>query len=172
MQRIGQILPYAVLLVVAAWFYQRADYIQFNAHGDSLGPDFWPRVALAAIIVLSAFQIGRTLLRGPREDAPAADEADEGEPDAPRSAVLLAGGVILTVAYGALIPIVGFLIATFGFMVLFMYAGTYRSHLVIWLSSLVGAVGLLLIFQKVVYVSLPRGVPPFDGVADWLLAFF
>jgi hypothetical protein len=30
----------------------------------------------------------------------------------------------------------------------------------------------MLVFQKFVYVSLPRGVPPFDSVGDFLLALF
>jgi hypothetical protein len=70
------------------------------------------------------------------------------------------------------VTILGFMISTFLFMVLFMYAGRYRAHLAVWLSSAVGTVLLTLLFQKVVYVSLPRGVEPFSHVADAFLALF
>jgi putative tricarboxylic transport membrane protein len=96
----------------------------------------------------------------------------EEEDDAPRSNLLLGVGVVLTVAYGASVTILGFLISTFLFAVLFMYAGRYRAHAVIWLTSAAGVLALFLLFQKVVYVSLPRGVPPFDRVADLILSFF
>lgn len=172
-QRVWMALPYAVLLALAAWFYRLASGIAFDHRGDTIGPDFWPRAVLIAMMVICAVQGARLLLAGPADDRPgAASDEEEGEDDAPRSNLLLALGILLTLAYGASITTLGFLIATFLFMVLFMYVGSYRAHLTIWLSSLIGAVLLTFLFQKAVYVSLPRGIPPFDQVADRLLALF
>jgi putative tricarboxylic transport membrane protein len=171
-QRVWMALPYAILLALAAWFYKLAGAIEYQRQGSNLGPDFWPRMVLAAMMVICVVQGARLLIHG-RADDSALIDADMGEDDqGPRSNVLLAAGIVLTLGYGALVSVLGFLIATFLFMVLFMYAGRYRSHLAIWLSSLAGTVILTLLFQKGVYVSLPRGAPPFDRVGDFLLALF
>jgi putative tricarboxylic transport membrane protein len=170
-QRVWAALPYAVLLALAAWFYRLASGITFDHQGNNLGPDFWPRMVLAAMMVICVVQGARILMLGRVADQPLIVE-DEEEDAGPRSNLLLAFGMVLTIAYGALVTTLGFLIATFLFMALFMYAGRYRAHWTIWLSSLAGTVLLVLLFQKVVYVSLPRGVPPFDHVADMLLSLF
>lgn len=171
-QRIWMALPYAILLALAAWFYKLAGVIAYQHQAGNLGPDFWPRMVLAVMMVICLIQGARLLLLG-RADDSALIDADMGDEDqGPRSNVLLAAGLTLTVAYGALVSTLGFLISTFLFMVLFMYAGRYRSHPAIWLSSLAGVVILTLLFQKVVYVSLPRGAPPFDRVGDFLLGLF
>jgi hypothetical protein len=160
-----------VLLALAAWFYRLTGDIAFDHRGDTIGPDFWPHAVLIAMMAICAVQGARLLLVGPADDqGEAASEEDDA--DAPRSNMLLGLGILLILGYGASITTLGFLIATFAFMVLFMYVGTYRAHLTIWLSSLIGAVLLTLLFQKAVYVSLPRGIPPFDQVADRLLALF
>ena len=170
--RVWPALPYAVLLALAAWFYNMAGSIAFDHQGDNLGPDFWPRLLLALIMAIAAVQGSRILLFGRPAEAPALIGAGEEEDEAPRSNMLLSIGVGLTIAYGAAVTILGFLITTFLFLVAFMYAGRYRAHLAVWLSSAVGAVLLTLLFQKVVYVSLPRGIAPFSQVADALLALF
>ncbi len=169
--RVWSALPYAVLLALAAWFYNMAGSIAFDHQGDNLGPDFWPRRLLALIMAIAAVQGSRILLFGRPAEAPALIGTEE-EDEAPRSNMLLSIGVGLTIAYGAAVTILGFLITTFLFLVAFMYAGRYRAHLAVWLSSAAGAVLLTLLFQKVVYVSLPRGIVPFSHVADALLALF
>lgn len=171
-QRVWMALPYAVLLAVAAWFYNVASAIQYAHRGDTLGPDFWPHVALAAMMIICAMQIARLLLFGRAAETGFIEGINADEEEAPRSNLLLGLGLVLTIAYGASLTILGFLISTFLFMVLFMYLGRYRGHLAIWLSSLVGVLALMVLFQKVVYVSMPRGIPPFDHLTDLFLALF
>lgn len=171
-QRVWMALPYAILLALAAWFYKMASAIEYQRQGDNLGPDFWPRMTLAALMAICVIQGARLLFLGRPDDSALIDTDIDEEDQAPRSNALLAAGMALTLAYGALVSTLGFLIATFLFMVLFMYAGRYRSHAAIWLSSLAGVVILTVLFQKAVYVSLPRGAPPFDRVGDFLLALF
>lgn len=172
-QRLGQALPYAIVLAVSVWFYVMALGINYSARGDNLGPDFWPRLILSVAILICALQLARLVLFSrPDHEKPVVTEALEEDDDAPRSNLLLGAGIALVVAYGAMVTLLGFLLSTALFMVLFMYASGYRSHGVIWLSSIVGTVLLTVLFQRVVYVSLPRGVPPFDRVADTILALF
>jgi putative tricarboxylic transport membrane protein len=172
--RVRMALPYAVLLALAAWFYRLAGEIQYTHQGSNLGPDFWPRMALAAMMIICALQGVRLLIFGQINDDSIIAKLEDVEPEeeAPPSRLLLAAGTLLTIAYGLSLTTLGFLTASFLFMVLFMYAGRYRAHLTIWLSSLVAAVLLTLLFQKVVYVSLPRGTAPFDRITDFVLGLF
>ena len=172
-ERARTALPYAVIFAVAAWFYRLAGEIEFTRRADYPGPDFWPRIALAAMMIICAVQFARLLFFGrPDQETGVIDTSDGAEEEGPRSTVLLLAGVVLTVAYGFVMPILGFLISTFLFLILFIYAGRYRSPVPILLTSLIGSVGALILFQKVVYVSLPRGIPPFDGLADMILRQF
>jgi putative tricarboxylic transport membrane protein len=171
-QRVWMALPYAVLFVVAVWFYRLATQIAFTHRGANLGPDFWPRMALVAMMIICAVQVGRLLVFGRADDKPGVIDFGEKEDEAPRSTPLLAAGVVLTIAYGFSLMVLGFLISTFLFLVLFTYLGRYRAHVTIWLSSFAGTVLLVLLFQRVVYVSLPRGIAPFDRVTDLLLGLF
>jgi hypothetical protein len=172
-QRIFTTLPYVLILIAAAFFYHVAGQIDYSARPHELGPNVWPRAALALMIVICAAQIGRIMLTSQAAEKPQAKAsvaADEGgEEDAPRSLPLLAAGVALTVAYGFLINIFGFPLTTFVYMVLFMYLGGYRAHVWLWSSSFVGVLFLTVLFQSFVYVSLPRGIPPFDAITDFLV---
>jgi putative tricarboxylic transport membrane protein len=172
-QKLLMALPYAVLFAVVAWFYWMAAHIEFTQRGNNVGPDFWPRMALAAMMIICFVQVVRLTIFGAGDhDTGVIDTSDDEDDDAPRSTPLLLAGLVLTVAYGLAMPILGFLISTFLFMVLFMYVGQYREHLTVFVTSLVGAVMTTIIFQKVVYVSLPRGIPPFDQVADLIFKLF
>jgi putative tricarboxylic transport membrane protein len=172
--RIVAALPYLALLAAAAALWIVSGRIEYSARPGALGPDFWPRAAIGLIGLLCLFQIGKLLIVGAgREAKGVADQlgADEEEDDAPRRPLLLVGGIALTVAYAASLNTLGFPLATALFMILFMYLGGSRSHLAIWASSLIGVVFVTLMLMKVVYVSLPRGAPPFDRVVDLITGF-
>ncbi len=172
LHRVWMALPYAVVLALAAWFYRLAGEIQYGHQGSNLGPDFWPRMVLGAMMAICIIQGARLLLFGQVDDRPLIGSELEDEDQGPRSNLLLGAGVVLTIAYGASLTILGFLISTILFMALFMYLGRYRAHLTIWASSIIGTLILVVAFQKIVYVSLPRGIPPFDQVTDLLLGWF
>ena len=168
--------PYILLLAGAAALYIVAAQITYPARPGQLGPDFWPKLALGLIGVVCLIEITKALVSGHETQAvgiaDVIEVGEEEEDEAPRQPMLLAAGIGLTVAYGALVGVLGFTLATFLYLVAFMYVGGFRSHLAIWLSSLVGTVALALLFLKVVYVSLPRGVPPLDRLTDLLTGSF
>jgi putative tricarboxylic transport membrane protein len=173
--RIRAALPYVVLLAAAAVFYGIAGNIQFQAQPGTLGPDFWPKAALALMGLVCLYEIARALLFGKAAETHGiadALEGDEEEEEAPRRPVLLVAGGALTLAYGVFITILGFPLATFIYLVAFMYLGGYRAHATIWLSSLVGILVIANLFLNLVYVSLPRGIPPFDRVTDVIIGMF
>jgi hypothetical protein len=168
-------IPYAVLLAVAVGFYVLAGSIEYSEQPGQIGPTVWPRFALALIAAVCLFEIARAFTSKPLEEPHGiADEleGDDKEEEVRRYPKLLFGGLALTVAYGLLIKMLGFPLATFLYLVAFMYLGGYRVHLVIWLTGFVGSVLLALIFLRLVYVSLPRGAPPFDRVTDLVVNLF
>jgi putative tricarboxylic transport membrane protein len=168
-------IPYAVLLAVAVGFYVVAGFTEYSEQPGQLGPTVWPRFALALIAAVCLFEIARAFTSGSSEEPHGiADELERGdeEEEAQRYPKLLLGGLALTVAYGLLITTLGFPLATFLYLIGFMYLGGYRVHLVIWLAGFVGSVLLALIFLRLVYVSLPRGAPPFDRVTDLIVNLF
>jgi putative tricarboxylic transport membrane protein len=173
--RIRSRIPYAVLLTVAVGFYILAGSIEYSEQPGQIGPTVWPRFALALIAIVCLFEIARAFTSKLSEEPHGiADELEGGdeEDEARRYPTLLLGGLALTIAYGLLITTLGFPLATFFYLVAFMYLGGYRVHLVIWLAGLVGSVLLALIFLRLVYVSLPRGTPPFDRVTDLIVNLF
>jgi putative tricarboxylic transport membrane protein len=175
--RLWAALPYAVLLAAAAIFYDIAGNIQFQAQPGALGPDFWPKAALALMGLVCLYEIARALVSGKTTEThgigDALEENEEHElEEPPRRPVLLVAGGALTLAYGVSITTLGFPLATFIYLVVFMYLGGYRAHATIWLSSLVGILAIANLFLNVVYVSLPRGIPPFDRVTDIISSIF
>jgi putative tricarboxylic transport membrane protein len=174
--RIRSRIPYAVLLVVAVVFYILAGSIEYSEQPGQIGPTVWPRFALVLIAAVCLFEIVRAFTSKSLEEPHGiADELEEGGDEgneARRYPALLLGGLALTVAYGLLITTLGFPLATFLYLIAFMYLGGYRVHPVIWLVGFVGSVLLALIFLRLVYVSLPRGAPPFDHVTDLIVNLF
>jgi putative tricarboxylic transport membrane protein len=60
------------------------------------------------------------------------------------------------------------LLSTFLFLPAFMYLGRYRKHAMVWGVSAIVTVLSALIFMRFAYVSLPRGIPPFDAFTDFI----
>jgi hypothetical protein len=51
-----------------------------------------------------------------------------------------------------------------------MYVGGYRDHAAIWATTTAVTIFCGILFLRVAYVSLPRGVPPFDRATDIFFA--
>jgi putative tricarboxylic transport membrane protein len=173
--RLTPAIPYLLLLLATVWLWTVAAGIDYPARPGALGPDFWPRAALALMGALCVFQIGRLLLVGsgsePHGIAAELETEHEDEDEAPRRPILLTLGVALTTVYALVLETLGFPLATAGFLVAFMYLGGSRRHLAIWASSLTGTALVTVLLMKVVYVSLPRGTAPFDRIIDVITGF-
>lgn len=168
--RIRSALPYAIGLGVAVLLFISASHIQYTPRPGQIGPDFWPKIAIALMAVVCLIEIVRALVGA--ADARGIAEVLEGEAeeaaDEPKYPRLLAGGVALVLAYAVLVSYLGFLLASFLFLAAFMYLGRYRNHLAIWSISAGMTVAIAFLFIRFAYVSLPRGEPPFDRFTDLL----
>ena len=168
-------LPYAALLVGAAYLYLNAGQFQYAARPGELGPDVWPRAILVLLMGVCAWEVLRRLLFGGAAAAahrPPDTGADAGEDvdEAPRHAHLLYGGIGLTVGYVLGMGTLGFFLATALYLALFMWVGRYRRHGVIAATSILGSLAFVFVFMKIVYVSLPLGVGPFKQLSVLILA--
>lgn len=162
-------LPYVVGLAVAALLFRYAQQIQYTPRPGALGPDFWPKIAIGLMAVVCLFEIVRGLLGLKTEAQGIAEvlEQDDAEEEAPSYPWLLAGGIALVIVYALVVDILGFLLSTFFFLAIFMYLGRYRRHLAIWLTSAGVTFAAAVLFMRIAYVSLPRGIPPFDAITEF-----
>jgi len=168
MEKIKRIIPYAVVLLVSVYFYVLAGRFGCEPKAGNLGPDFWPKLLLGLTMAVCLYEIAKTILfqRG-RVLERAADEEKAGTPK--RYNGLLIIGTLMTVAYVYFVSILGFILCTFLYLVLFMVVGRYRKVWVIAANSVIGTVLFVVIFMKVVYVSLPLGQGPFQHFSLLLL---
>lgn len=161
-------LPYVVGLAVAGVLYYFAQEIEFTPRPGSLGPDFWPKMAIGLMAVVCLFEIVRGLA-GLKTETHGVAEALEAEADDKPSQTypwMLGGGIVLVLVYAVVVDIIGFLLSTFLFLAAFMYLGRYRRHKAVWAISGGVTLAAAIVFMRFAYVSLPRGVPPFDAISD------
>lgn len=174
-ERLRAVAPYVVVLVLAGALYAVATRFEYTPHPGRLGPDIWPRAILALIAGICAFRIA-TALRAPRDEGPGGGvlqdvlgnaPAVRDEPAEPqrRFPGLLAVGIGLTVAYVALLGVLGFALASALYIGAMIRVGRYRRWGVIVPTALAGSLVFMFVFQKVVYLSLPIGRSPFNAVS-------
>jgi hypothetical protein len=167
------IVPYAVGLAIAAVLYLYAGTFDYAPRPGQLGPEMWPRLAILLMGGSCLFEILRRLIVG-NQDAAGFLEAFDREPEVedkqPVYPRLLVGGIVLMAIYAVLVPMLGFILGTFLFLAAFMYVGGYRAHCAIWGTSAAVTIFCGILFLRIAYVSLPRGVPPFDRATDIFFA--
>lgn len=170
---VRSLLPYVVGLAIAITLYIYAGQFEYTAREGQLGPGTWPRLAILLMGAACLFELGRRIIAGNR-DATGFIEVFDREPDAveaePVYPSLLIGGVVLMGIYAVAIPYLGFILGTFLFLAAFMYVGRYRDHRVIWGASAAVTILCGVLFLRIAYVSLPRGIAPFDKITDVFFA--
>ena len=172
--------PYVLVGAAAGYLYYVAAHIEYHARAGTLGPDFWPKLILGLIIAACIYEAVRifvlrrsTQVEGVlgaiiEKTSAERDLQVPGEPPQSRPGLLLAG-IALTTAYVALVQTLGFFTATVPYVAAFVALGGYRRWGVIAAVSVIGAFVMLFFFMKVVYVSLPLGVGPFQQVTLTLM---
>ena len=171
------LLPYLLVLAAAAVLTWNALHFGYTPRGDRPGPDVWPRAILALMIAACIVRIV-AVLRSPSRVDPVMlqdvlSEALPGEREAAapvtRFPRLLATGIALTIAYVALLSTLGFFLDTVLYIAALVRTGRYRRWPVIATVALAGALAFMFVFMRVVYLSLPIGVPPFSAVSLQLM---
>lgn len=177
-ERLKRALPYGAGLAAGFYLFHVANRIEYFAPPGRIGPDAWPKIVVSLLIVASVYGIVRALMR-PAAHNPAEESLVEAPledphvtaPAEPEKAYpgLLLLGVLATLAYVALVPTLGFFLATSSYLIAFMVIGRYRNWLVIFLTGILGALLMMFFFMRVVYISLPIGTEPFSAVTLFLM---
>lgn len=159
-------LPLALLLlalVLPGYMFQSDQ----TASRAGLGPAAWPRAMLIGLAVFAALWIARdvwSLRRAGR--APTLSPPRDDERYHFGKALV---GLIMIVAYGWLLPIVGFAVSTVVFVASWCLFGGLRKMAVVVPVALIGTIALLWLFMGLALMPLPRGVGVFGDFSIWLL---
>jgi hypothetical protein len=168
--RIKAVLPYVAVLAGAAFLYGNTASFAALGRPGQLGPDFWPKAVLVLLMVTCAIEIVRLALVPARLRVAPAAPADGDEEAGPRFPLLLGAGIGLTILYVPGMQVLGFFLATVAYLAAFMLVGRYRRYGVVAVTSVLGSLAFVFVFMKIVYVSLPLGVGPFQWVSTALMA--
>lgn len=133
--------------------------------GTGLGPAAWPQVMLALIAFCAAVWLAHEVFAW-RRGRPAITAAANGEPYSYGKA---ATGLAMIVVYGILLPVIGFPLATAGFIALWCVLGGVRHPLVVVPLSLIGTAALLWMFMGLALMPLSRGQGVFDRISVTIL---
>ena len=153
------IAPALGVALSAALFLATRGFDQ-GVPGDQLGPGFWPRLVLACLAGVCLTRLAGAL-RDRRAAPPRPDDTEEAP--APISRLRLGAAVAMILLYVLAAPVIGFPLATLGFIAGFMWVCGARAAAGIIVSAGLGTVGLLYLFVKVVYLPLPKGDGPFEA---------
>ncbi len=145
-----------IILSIALYFQSRG--LDEIAQPGQLGPSFWPRMILVGLALACAAK----LIVDACSAYTAVDTGVTARPSISRTKLVASIGLILL--YMILAPVIGFALATAGFITGFMWVSGSRSIPMIVGNVVVGTVLLLYIFVKFVYLPLPKG--------DWVFETF
>lgn len=184
--RLIRAAPYALLLAAAGVLYGVARRIEYVGPAERLGPDFWPRAILGLLALVCVYELAKSFLSADARSAggmlqnylldqwgvdnDALMQAANPQSAAPPSVLRLALGMGATLAYVLLVDVLGFFLATAAYLAAFIALGGYRRWGVIGACALGGSLAMVVVFMKIVYVSLPLGAGPFRLVSVGLLA--
>jgi hypothetical protein len=145
-----------LIFIAAVYLYVLTGSIDENPIPGQVGPAFWPRVILILLMmscVLKALESYLAFGKG---------IADMGVESAPPNVSVskLIAMIILVLAVVPGMEILGFALANFIFLILFIRIAGMRKLPSLIVTSLLGTIFLLYLFGKVVYLPLPKG--------DWI----
>lgn len=164
----GPTLWAAAVTMAGIYFLMLSREIGYSPRPGRLGPAFWPQVILVMLTITAAidcFVESRKV--GARARALASGLASD---DAPKRVWwLMALGLAITLAYVNLSNVLGFPLANFLFMFTFMMVGGFTRLVTTFLVSALGTLSLVLLFVKIVYISMPLGTSPFK---EMTIAFY
>ncbi len=185
-ERLARALPFLIVLAVGAWLWLVTGGFTAARPGYA-GPDLWPKAVLVLLIAAAAVGAVQAFARGlddgaagalietatravGREGELEADlQLESGDP-ASRRPLWAWIGIALLLGYVAVVPWIGFTPATFLLMFGIILAAGYLKP---WRAAAIAAVGTLaffVVFQRIVYVSLPLGAGPFKELSIALMA--
>ena len=152
----------ALLLVSAAGLWMVAAEIPApGLQPGQLPPWAWPRGILLGLMVSCAVKI----LHGYREVRVVGDATVAAvKTSETQNLSVLSAAILLIVGQVVLAEFVGFLAATFAFLIAFVYLAGWRRPLPLVALAGVSTIAVVYVFVKIVYMPLPKGAGVFEDV--------
>jgi putative tricarboxylic transport membrane protein len=177
--RLGRMIPYAIILAAACALLYQTGKFDYDKLAAGIGPDAWPRLILSLMVAACVYEIVRLAVfwRGEVTSSDIDSQAeidlampDDGAPPAiPRNLLTATMALGVIVAYLLSLPYLGFFLATFLFVGTFALIAGYRRIGIVVSVALGLTLLFMIMFMRVIYVSLPIGVEPFSRVSLWLM---
>lgn len=149
----GEIIISAVVFFGSILLFWETRKFEGLAVYGRLGPEYWPRFLLVLMMVISVFIAASTVNQVRKGYA---KPGLQGTFDTGTMRLFLAIGLI--VFYISFMRVFGFLTLTPFLMIAFMYLLGERSKFWMIFLSLFMPILIVLLFTKVMYVPLPRGM--------------
>jgi hypothetical protein len=151
----GEIIFNVVLFAISIFlYYVVGTFKQFALYAKS-GPDFWPRGILLGMIFLSGILLIKSITSLIKHEIKKSSMRNVQEP----YRLFLVIAVSFAYAFG--MGILGFLLSTILFQVIFLYLLKIKRFLSIILVSLLNTAMLYILFIQVLNMLLPTGVGVF-----------
>lgn len=154
-----------VMALMLPGYMFKSDQTASSAIG--LGPAAWPSTMLLGLAFFSVLWIVRdiwVLARAGRP--PTLRFPDEDEHYHFGKALV---GLVMIVAYGWLLPRLGFAVSTTVFIAVWCLFSGLRNLLIVVPVTLIGTIALLWLFMGLALMPLPRGAGVFGEFSIWLL---
>ncbi|MCB1506824.1 MAG: tripartite tricarboxylate transporter TctB family protein [Hyphomicrobiaceae bacterium] len=166
--RIG--FPLGIMALCAfLWTHITRNGAALDAVPSAVGPGGWPRAMLIGLALFAVLALASELLEWRRSirrgDAPPAAGSEKSN----GSELVALAGIGIILAYGFLIPYLGFAFATVAFVAVWCVMGRIRSWVTIAAVSVLGTLLLLYMFVALAKMPLNRGVEPING---WTIALY
>ena len=183
-RRVG---PFLVVFCVAMGLWTLAESFAISTRLGRAGPDLWPKIVLLLMLGAALWGMAEALFKrraedetsilianatraaGHEEDARQDLAADTGDP-AERRPIFAIAGMAAMLGYVAAISYLGYAVSTFLLLLSIMLVAGYRRPVLSVVISLIGSIAFFVVFQRIVYVSLPLGVGPFKDLSLMLMA--
>ena len=178
--------PFLIVLGAGVWLWTVANDFAISTTLGRAGPDLWPKIILVLLIGAALWGALETLFKPPSGDdtsilvtnatRTAGHEEDarkdlEGDvADGEKRPIFAILGIASMLGYVIVIPYLGFIVSTFLLLLAIMTFAGYEWRLRATLISLIGALVFFVVFQRIVYVSLPLGAGPFRELTLALMA--
>lgn len=151
----GEVIISGITFLAACTLFYVATTFPELEFADRVGPAFWPKTILFVIIVLSGSLLLKSVIMGLREKGFSQWNVLVPEKEGAQRLIM---AIVLSIIYGFSVPYTGFLFSILLFQVLFLLILKVKRLSVLVLFPLSLTATLYIIFIKVLYIPLPRGV--------------
>jgi putative tricarboxylic transport membrane protein len=153
---------YLLIFSFALLAYLLLGNIEANDYPGHLGPAFWPKTVLSLLMIICGFKLVKIFFSHKEQiHLTDNDHSDLNYFTLFAMIVTLFGGIVA-------MNVLGFLLANFIFLILFMRIAGLKKKLQLFMTSTIGTIFLLYLFIKVVYLPLPKGQGMFYDLTLYL----